>query len=167
MYYLENLKPVDIVLSAFNVDSVKALHLLNVESIPQISYSKNNAKLMQKSNNEKLAVENLISVYPENKMAIQVVIDMIDELKLQYVHAVFSDDYQGIQASDLLKNSVKSGTNCINSFVLTDASIDSTVNKIKQNPLIRVIVVHCSKDIDSDQRILFDFVNSRINTGIS
>ena len=141
-------KPVDIVLSAFSLDSVNSLHLLNVESIPQISYAKDNAKLMQKTKNQKRAVQNLISVYPENTMALQVIIDVVNEFKLQYVHAIFSDDYQGQEASKLMKESLKSGATCNDHFVLTDASLDSIIEKIKSNPLIKVIVVHCSKDIE-------------------
>ena len=76
-------RPVDIVMAAFRLNSVNSLHLLNVESIPQISYATNNAKLTQNTKNERLAVQNLISVYPENTMALQVIIVI-------FVQGVFS-----------------------------------------------------------------------------
>lgn len=157
-------KPVDIVLSAFSLDSVKSLHLLNVESIPQISYAQGNAKLMQKTKNQRLAVENMISVYPENTMALQVVIDLVNEFKLQYVHAIFSDDYQGQEASNLMKESLKSGATCNDHFVLTDASLNVTVAEIKSNPLIKVIVVHCSMDIEKKlyQKLIDEGMSDRI-----
>jgi len=141
-------KPVDIVLSAFNLDSVNSLNLLNVESIPQISYSKDNAKLMQVTSAQGLAVQNLISVYPENTMAVQVVIDLINEYNLQYVHAIFSDDYQGKQASKLLTNSLKTSQNCADVYNLDDSNMDSTIATMKSKPLIKVIVMHCAKDVE-------------------
>jgi len=143
-----NPKPVDIVLSSFNLESIKVLHLLNFESIPQISYSKDNAKLMQVSNYDKLAVESLISVYPENTVAIEVVVALIKELQFQYIYSVISDDFQGKEASNLLSSSLNTTTTCQKIFTLTEDTIPKVINEIKKNAKIRVIVAHCSKNIE-------------------
>ena len=93
---------------------------------------------MQMTSGQGLAVQNLISVYPENTMAVQVVIDLINEYNLQYVHAIFSDDYQGKQASKLLTESLKTSQNCADIYNLDDSNMDSTIATMKEKPLIKV-----------------------------
>lgn len=141
-------KPVDIVLSSFDVPSISLLHLLNVENILQISYSKDNAKLAQKTAAQKYAVENLISVYPENTNRAQVAVDLIKEFQFQYVFGVFSDDYQGREASKLLKASLGPLDVCDESFVIDDSNIKATVTSIAKNKMIKAVLVHCSKDVE-------------------
>lgn len=141
-------KPVDIVISSFDKESIKALHLLNIENIPQISYSKNNAKLMQDSTVDAIAIENLISTYPENTMKINAIVDIIQEFAFQYIYAVLSDDYQGKKAMNVLDSELTKNAKCQSSYLANDGNIATVVANLKKNPLIKVVAVHCNKDME-------------------
>lgn len=156
-------RPVDIVISSFDGDSIKVLHILNIENIPQISFSKNNLKLLQDSTVDDNTVQNLISTYPENVMKIKAMVEIIEQFDFQYVYGVFSPDYQSKKAKDLLGELLQKRSRCETSFILNgESDIPKVVSELKTNDLITVLVIHCDKELEQKLlKALFDKSLSR------
>ena len=147
-------RPVDIVISSFGQGSIKALDILNIENIPQISYSKTNVKLIKEPNQNENSVKRLISSYPEDTGQIEAVIDLIKRFKFQYVYAIFSGEYQSNKGREMFRDEMKKQGICETSFSINEMNIPEIVTKLKSNTLINVLVIHCSPDFEI--KLLFE-----------
>ena len=79
--------------------------MLNVESVPQISY-KSSSKTPHQSSN-------FLRVIPSNVDQIQVIVDLVNYFKWQYVSVIANDDELGRQNVDHFSAKMKNNGNCI------------------------------------------------------
>jgi len=147
----ESLKqPVSVVISEFDLKAFRSLPLLNSQGISQISYSKNNARLKNDGTASEDSIKQLISMYPGSNKKILAVVDIVKKFQFGYVHAVATKNVEGTKSMKLLSSRLSAEGICKSEdlFVSTVADIDKVLSKVAENPKIRVVVVHLSKELE-------------------
>jgi len=142
--------PVRAVISAFTKASIKNLPVLSTQGISQISYSSDNARLMKDASVPASQISNLVSMYPGSSNKIVAAADFIRKFKFNYVHAVAAANNEGTKSLNLLASELKKDNICKsnNLFATTTADVGKVMDALAKNKKIRVVVLHCAKDVE-------------------
>ena len=101
-------------------------NILNVESVPQISYKSSSETPHQSPN--------FLRVVPSNIDQIQVIIDLVNYFKWQYVSVIASDDELGRQNVDYFSAKMKNNGNCIAfQYLFNTDQAENYLSKILDN----------------------------------
>jgi len=143
-------KPVSLVVSAFTKASLPSLDLLNIESIPQISYDAQNARLLKDDSIRDDSIKMLVSMYPESTLKVHAIKDIIKNYGFEYVYSVHSNNFQSKESSALLKTELDKIKVCkAAEITLSDMNdVKAAVKTMGANPLIKGVVVICTKEME-------------------
>jgi len=137
-------KAPDVIISAFrDEDSSSLSSLAGKEILAAVSYASDNARLSKTKANVQKPIDKLVSAYPEEKKKMIVVAEIVKEFGFNYVHGIADNDDEGKAAMDKLKAAVASAGTCMTAL---HEDVTSIVNKVKENRLIKVLVVHTTDE---------------------
>jgi len=141
-----SIKTAEIIMAPFEKDSLKALKILNIEEIPQISYSAKNARLIQDGSVPDEDITLLASTFPDQTNKVRAVSDIVSNYKFAHVYIIGSDDAYGKSGVSVLSDLLAKGGVCsADAMSINGAdSIKAALDTIQKNPRIKVVVLHCS-----------------------
>jgi len=142
---------VDVVLAPFGKDSLKTLKVLSIENIPQISYAAGNARLVQDKSIPDSDIKLLASVFPNQDNKVLAVADYLEFWNFEHAYLVGSNDAHGRSGLKLLKETLNAKGICSSDPIYHDASsgVSKVLDTISKNPRIRIVVLHCSGEMET------------------
>lgn len=140
-------KPVSAVIGEFKKASVESMKLLNFESIAQVSYAPQNARLMP-DGMEAEDLIGLLSVHPEDVTKMKAVAATLNKLKIEYTTLISSDDVRGKDGEKLLKDRLDSLNMCLSdkNLAKSEDDVKDLVRKLKRKSEAKMVVLHCDEE---------------------